>query len=170
MLAGADVSGDVNLAGAVLETGDGKPALNAERSRIGSTLVLTNVKALGEVNLRSIRVGERLLLGGAELRDPFGMACRLSRAQVTADLFCSHVTADGEVKLTGATVGAKVGLHGSVFTNPAGLAISAEGLRAQELLLEPDVRIEGGVDLRHATIGVLHDDPARWPIAFTWTA
>jgi hypothetical protein len=74
------------------------------------------------------------------------------------------------VKLTGATVGAKVGLHGSVFTNPAGLAISAEGLRAQELLLEPDVRIEGGVDLRHATIGVLHDDPARWPIAFTWTA
>ena len=163
MMAGADVSGDVNFAGAVLETGDGKPALDAERSRIGSTLVLADVKALGEVNLRSIRVGERLLLGGAELRDPFGMACRLSRAQVTADLYCSHMTVDGEVKLAGATVGAKVSLHRSVFTHPAGLAIDAEGLRAQEFLLEADVRVEGGVDFRHATIGVLHDDPAMWP-------
>lgn len=163
MMAGADVRSDVNLAGAVLETGDGKPALNAERSRIGSTLVLTNMKAAGEVNLRSIQVGERLLLGGAELRDPLGMACRLSRAQITADLFCGHMTADGELKLTGATIGAKVGLHRSVFTNPAGLAISAAGLRTQELLLEPDVRVEGGVDLRHATIGVLHDDPEMWP-------
>ena len=163
VMAGADISGDVNLAGAVLETGDGRPALNAERSRIGSTLVLTDVKALGEVNLRSIRVGERLLLGGAELRDPFGMACRLSGAQVTADLFCGQMNAEGEVKLTGATVGAKVGLQRSVFTNPAGLAISAGGLRAQEFLLEPDVLVEGGVDFRHAIIGVLHDDPATWP-------
>ena len=163
MMAGADISGDVNLAGAVLETGDGKPALNAERSRIGSTLVLTNLKAVGEINLRSIRVGERLLLGGAELRDPFGMACRLSRAQITADLFCSHMAVDGEVKLTGANVGAKVGLHRSVFTHPAGLAIDAGGLRAQEFLLEPDVRVEGGLDFRHATIEVLHDDPAMWP-------
>jgi len=163
IMAGADVSGDANLAGAVLETGDGKPALNAERSRIGSTLVLTNVKALGEVNLRSIRVGERLLLERAELRDPFGMACRLSGAQVTADLFCDHTTADGQVKLTGATIGAKVRLHKSVFTHPAGTAIHAGGLRAQEFLLEADVRVEGGVDLSHATIGVLHDDPATWP-------
>jgi hypothetical protein len=163
IMAGADVSGDANLVGAVLETGDGKPALNAERSRIGSTLVLSGVRALGEVNLRSIRVGERLLLGGAELRDPFGMACRLSRAQVTADLFCDHMTVDGELKLTGATIGATVALHRSVLSHPAGLAISAGGLRAQEFLLEPDVRVEGGVDFRHATIGVLHDNPAAWP-------
>jgi hypothetical protein len=77
----------------------------------------------------------RNLLGGAELRDPFGMARRLSRAQVTADLFCSHMTADGEVKLTGATVGAKVGLHKSVFTHVADLAIDAGGQRAQGFLL-----------------------------------
>ena len=163
MMAGADISGDVNLAGAVLETGDGKPALNAERSRIGSTLVLTNVKALGEVNLRSIRVGERLLLDGAELRDPLGMACRLSRAQVTADLFCDHTIADGQLKLTGATIGAKVRLRRSVFSHPADTAIHAGGLRAQEFLLAADVRVEGGLDLTYATIGVLHDDPATWP-------
>ena len=163
IMAGAEISGDANLAGAVLETGDGKPALNAERSRIGGTLVLSNVKALGEVNLLSIRVGERLLLDGAELRDPFGMACRLSRAQVTADLFCDHTTADGQMKLAGATIGAKIRLRKSVFTHPAGTAIHAGGLRAQEFLLEADVRVRGGVDLSHATIGVLHDDPATWP-------
>ena len=162
-MAGADVSGDADLTGARLETGDGTPALNAERSRTGGTLVLSNVKALGEVNLRSIRVGERLLLDGAELRDPSGMACRLSRAQVTADVFCGRMTADGQVKLAGATVGAKVGFKEARVTYPAGTAIDAGGLRAQELHLEPGTQVEGGVDLSHAIIGVLYDDPAAWP-------
>lgn len=163
IMAGADVSGDLNLTGAVLETGDGKPALNAERSRIGSTLVLSDIKVIGEVNLRSIRVGERLLLDGAELRDPFGMALRLSRAQVTSDLFCGQMTAAGQVKLTGATIGAKVGFKGALVTHSAGTAIDAGGLRAQEFHLEPAARFEGGVDLRHATLGVLYDDPVAWP-------
>jgi hypothetical protein len=163
-LAGADVGGDVNLAGAALETGDRErhPALNAERSRIGSTFVLSRVKAIGEVNLRSVRVGERLVLDEAELRDPFGVACRLSRAQVTADLF-GVLTADGQVKLTGATVGAKASFRGSSITCDWGAAIQAEGLQARELIVGPDVRAEGGIDLRHATIGVLRDDPASWP-------
>ena len=74
-MTGARISGDVSLARAVLETGDGNPALNAGRAQIDGTFVLRETKTLGEVNLRSIRVGERLLLMGAELRDPFGMAC-----------------------------------------------------------------------------------------------
>ena len=82
--------------------------------------MLTNVKALGEVNLRSIRVGERLLLGGAELRDPFGMACPAVSRPGDRGLVLHHMTVDGEVKLTGATIGAKVRLHRSVFTHPAG--------------------------------------------------
>jgi hypothetical protein len=61
-MTGAQVSGDVSLARAVLESGAGTCALNAERAQIGGTLVLQEAKALGEVNLRSIRVGERLLL------------------------------------------------------------------------------------------------------------
>ena len=162
-MAGADITGDANLTGAVLETGDGKPALDAERCRVASTLVLTEIKAVGEVNLRSARVGERLLLDRAELRNPSGMACRLSRAQVTTDLFIGSTIAMGEVKLTGAVVGAKVSLFRSVFIHPSGTAISADGLQARELLLEPDVRVDGGVDLRHAVIGVIRDDPAAWP-------
>ena len=67
---GARISGDVSLARAVLESGGGTCALNAERAQVDGTLVLQEAKALGEVNLRSIRVGERLLLRQAELRNP----------------------------------------------------------------------------------------------------
>ena len=67
---GARISGDVSLARAVLESGAGTCALNAERAQIDGTLVLQEAKALGEVNLRSVRVGERLLLQQAELRNP----------------------------------------------------------------------------------------------------
>jgi hypothetical protein len=163
IMAGADVSGDVNLADATLESGDGKPALDAQAARVGSTLVLTNVNVLGEVNLRSIRVGERLLLDQAHLRDPSGTACRLSRAQVTADLLCGHLTAYGQVKLTGATIGAKVGFQKVRLVHPAGTAIDAGGLQAREFLLEPEVGIEGGLDFRHAAVGVFRDDPDTWP-------
>jgi hypothetical protein len=162
-MTGARISGEVSLARAVLETGDGEPALNAERAQIDGTLVLREARTLGEVNLRTIRVGERLLLTGAELRDPHGMACRLSRAQVTADMFCDRMSTEGQLRLAGAAVGGTITLNQARLANPAGKAVDAENLRVQELVLKPAAPAGGGVDLSHATIGVLRDDPATWP-------
>jgi hypothetical protein len=162
-MTGARISGEVSLARAVLETGDGNPALNAGRAQIDGTLDLREAKTLGEVNLRSVRVGERLLLMGAELRDPFGMACRLSRARVTADIFCDRMTTDGQLRLAGTAVGGAITLKQAGLANAAGKAVDAENLQVQELLLQPAAPVDGGVDLSHATIGVLRDDPATWP-------
>jgi hypothetical protein len=127
---GARVSGDVNLARAVLESGAGTCALNAERAQVDGTLVLRDAKALGEVNLRSVKVGERLLLERAELRNPPGMACRLSRARVTSDVFASRVTAAGRLRLAGAVIGAALNLQGAVLGNPGGKALDACNLIA----------------------------------------
>ena len=162
-MAGADISGDVNLAEAELKAEDGTPALTAERAQVGSTLDLSRARVLGEVNLRSIRVGERLLLDKAELRNPAGVACRLSQAQVTADLYFGEATVAGRVKLTGANVGAKVGFVGATLSHPGATALDAGGLQAQEFLFNAGVKVEGAVDLRHAAVGVIHDDPAAWP-------
>jgi len=121
---GARISGDMNLPRAVLETGDGQVALNAERAEIGGTVLLSGVKAVGEINLRSVQVGARIMLMDAELRDraPHHAACRLSRAQVAADVFCHLMTADGRLRLFGAVVGGTINLTGARLSNPDGKA------------------------------------------------
>jgi hypothetical protein len=162
-MVGARISGDVSLGRAVLESGGGTCALNAERAQIDGTLVLEEAKALGEVNLRSIRVGERLLLRQAELRNPSQTSLRLSRAQVTSDVFCTQLTTNGRLRRAGAVIGGSVSLRDATLANAAGTAVDAAGLQVQELILRPAVLIDGAVDLRNATIGVLRDDPATWP-------
>ncbi|MGH3211462.1 MAG: hypothetical protein ACRDNO_27260 [Trebonia sp.] len=162
-LVGARISGDVSLGRAVLESGAGTCALNAERAQVDGTLVLQEARALGEVNLRSVRVGERLLLRQAELRNPAQTALRLSRAQVTSDVFCNQMTANGRLRLAGAVIGGSVSLRDATLANTAGPALDAAGLQVQELILKPAALIDGAVDLRNATIGVLRDDPATWP-------
>jgi hypothetical protein len=162
-LIGARISGDVSMTRAVLEAGAGSTALNAERAQVDGTLILQEAKALGEVNLRSIRVGERLLLQRAELRNPAHTACRLSRAQVTSDMFCDGLTAAGRLRLAGAVIGGSLTLRHVVLANAAGAALDAENLQARELVLRPAVPVDGEVDLRNAAIGVLRDDPATWP-------
>jgi hypothetical protein len=162
-MTGARISGDVSLARAALESGGGTCALNAERAQIDGTLVLQEAKALGEVNLRSIRVGERLLLRQAELRNRSQTALRLSRAQVTSDVFCDQMTTSGRLRLAGAVIGGSVSLKDAALANAAGKAVDAAGLQARELILKPAAPVDGEVDLRNATIGVLRDDPATWP-------
>ena len=152
-MVGARISGDVNLERAVLESGGGTYALNAERAQVDGTLVLQEAKALGEVNLRSIKVGERLLLRRAELRNPSQTALRLSRAQVTSDVFCNELTANGRLKLAGAVIGGSVSLKDATLANAAGKALDAKSLQARELILRPAVPVDGEVDLRNARSG-----------------
>lgn len=163
-MTGAQVGGDLNLARAVLEAGEGLFALNAERVQVDGALVLQEAKTRGEVNLRSVRVGERLLLQRAELRNPSRTACRLSRAQVTSDMFCDQLSVAGRLRLAGTVIGGSLTLMHAVLANPGGSALDAKGLRVQELVLRPAVPVDGEVDLRNAVIGALRDDPAAWPV------
>jgi hypothetical protein len=162
-LTGARIGGDLSLARAVLDAGAGAFALVAERAQVDGTLVLREVKALGEVNLRSVRVGERLLLQGAELRNPALTACRLSRAQITSDIFCDQLTAEGRLRLRGAVIGGALILHSAALANPAGTAFDARNVQVQEFVLRPAGPVDGEVDLRNAAVGWLRDDPGTWP-------
>jgi hypothetical protein len=104
-LTGARISGDLDLTGAAFDTGDGRPALLGQRAWIDGKLVLSGIKAQGEVDLRAVKVGASLMLNGAELCNPAGNAWRMSRAQVAADMFCYEMTAVGRVRMPGITVG-----------------------------------------------------------------
>jgi hypothetical protein len=162
-VSGARIRGDLSLARAVLESGVDTRALEAERAQIDGTLILREAKAVGELNLRGVRIGERLLLMRAELHNPARTTCRLSRAQVAADLLCDQLTSTGKLRLAGAVVGGAITLRGVVLTSGTDLAVDAKNLSARELVLQPATPIDGEVDLSHATIGVLRDDPATWP-------
>jgi cytoskeletal protein CcmA (bactofilin family) len=162
-LTSARISGDLDLAGAALETAGGRPALLGQRAWIDGKLVLSGIKAQGEVDLRAVKVGASLLLNGARLSNLTGNACRLSRARVTADIFCYEMTADGGVRLAGTTAGGGIILRRVRLSHPHGIALDAPDLQARELALLPAVPIDGEVDLSNASVGVLRDDPGSWP-------
>jgi len=162
-LTGARISGDLDLSGPALNTGDGRPALLGQRTWIDGKLVLSGIKAQGEVDLRAVKVGASLLLHGAELCNPAGTAWRMSRAQVAADMFCYEMAAAGRVRMAGITIGGAVILQQVRLSYPQGIALDAPDLQARELVLLPAAPVEGTVDLRDASVGVLRDDPGSWP-------
>lgn len=162
-LVGTRVAGDLNLTGATLETRDGRPALTAERAAIDGTLVLAGIRAVGEMNLRTVQVGERLVMTGASFTGAAGIACRLSRTQVAADIYCDGMTTIGSVRLAGTSVGGAITLKQVSLSCPSGLALDAPALTASELILQPAVPIDGAVDLSYALIAVIRDAAGAWP-------
>jgi hypothetical protein len=163
LITGAQVGADLHLVRARLESGPGTVALDAERARIDGSLVLREATATGELNLRSIRVAERLLLMRATLSNPGETACRLTHAQVAGDALCGGVTVRGGLRLAGTVVGGTLALRGATLTSPAGVALDAEGLQARELIVALATVPDGEVNLGGAVLGVLRDDPATWP-------
>ena len=157
------VGSDLNLRDARLQAGADGPALIAERAAIGGALILDGLSVRGELNLRTIRVGQRLLLERSKLENPGGVACRLSRAQIAADLFCDEMTASGDVRLAGASVGGEVSLRNARISNSGAIAVDAPGLHARQVSLRTAEPVAGLVDLSYAQIEILRDDPACWP-------
>ena len=92
-LIGAQITGDLNLSGTTLDGGNGRAALILERASIEGALLLTGLRAIGEIDMRTVRVGQRLLLNESRLQAESGTACRLSKAQIASDMFCDYMTA-----------------------------------------------------------------------------
>ncbi|MBO2445690.1 hypothetical protein J4573_01165 [Actinomadura barringtoniae] len=166
---GTQVAGSINLARSTLPAGpqlpDG-PAAEAVLAIDNATmahLALRNVRARGEIMVRSCRVTNRIVLSGAQVHNPGGTAVRLSRTEVGADLHCDGLNATGTVKLNRTRVGGHVELVDVRLKAPGRYAIEAHGLQAGEVSLLPAELVQGTVLLSHAQIGVLRDLPERWP-------
>jgi len=162
-LISARIASDLDLRGSRLAGSGEYPALVADRASIEGALVLAGSRTHGEVSLRSVRVGQRVLLSDSHLDNPGGTALRLSRAQVTADVFCDGMTAAGRIRAAGATIGGEFSFTGARMRNAAGIALDAPTLDAGELSLRLAEPAEGLVDLRHSRIKIFRDDPGCWP-------
>jgi hypothetical protein len=98
-LIGARIASDIALENSHF-TGDREhPPLVADRASIDGALILTSSRAYGEISLRTVRVGQRILLSHSQLDNLGGTALRLSRAQVAADVFCDGMTAAGRIRV-----------------------------------------------------------------------
>lgn len=162
-LVGARVASDFDLRSARL-TGDGaRPALAADSASIDGALILAGVAAGGEICLRTVQVGQRILLRDSQLANPGGIALRLSRAKVAADVFCDGMTSAGGIRVAGATIGGELSFKGARIRNGTGTALDAAALDAGELSLRLAEPAEGLVDLRHARVRIFRDDPGTWP-------
>jgi hypothetical protein len=162
-LLNARISSDVDLRNARL-TGDGtRAALAADGASVDGALVLAGLHADGEVCLRTVQVGQRLLLLDSQLANPGRTALRLSRARVAADVFCDRMTTVGEVRVAGAVIGGELSFKGARIRNGTGTALDAASLEAGELSLRLAEPADGLVDLHHARVRIFRDDPGTWP-------
>ena len=162
-LIGARIATDVDLRGARLSGHEDTPALAADGASVDGMLYLQGLVADGEVRLRTIRVGQRILLMAARLANPGGTALRLSRAQVGADVFCEGLTVTGGVRAPGATIGGELNFDGARIRNGPGTALEALSLQANVLSLRLAEPPDGLVVLNHARARIILDDPATWP-------
>jgi hypothetical protein len=160
---GTRIASGLRLSGAVIDAGAGALALAGDGSVTEGPLVLTGVRASGEVSLRSARIGRAVLMQRAVLENPGQIALRMSGADVAGDVICSEMAVTGGVRMTGARIGGRLSLDQVAIVNPGLAALSARAVQAGQLSLLPARPIEGTVDLSHGRIEVLRDDPACWP-------
>ena len=162
-LIGASVASRLSLDRACLDAGQQGSALTADGIVVGGVVALAGLHAIGEVSMRTARVGEGMLLSNACLDNPAGVAVCLDGTEVAADVVCDGLTVAGEMKLTATKVAGQLSFDHVRLANPGGAALTASGLRASTIVLRPAAAISELVDLGHAQVDILRDNPAFWP-------
>lgn len=160
---GAHIASGLDLSGARIDAGPGERALTGDGAVIDGMLALSELRARGELSLRSIRVGRALIMLDAELENDGDIACRLSGADIAGDALFLRTSVIGGIRMTGGRIAGRLNLEQVRIANDAGPAISARALQAGQLSLAPADPIKGIVDLSHARIEVYRDDPGSWP-------
>ncbi|MEU4739028.1 hypothetical protein AB0G02_01010 [Actinosynnema sp. NPDC023658] len=171
-LVDAHVRGSASLSGVELH-GPGIDVLFADRLRIGGTLFLRDLRALGSLRLQNAEIGSTLDCSGASLlsprRRPDGTLKPSLDARVATigkDFLCSHgFTAAGGVRIRLAEVGKMATFAGARLGGPGSdIALNAYGLTVSQLVLrlsEDRVPV-GRVVLTRVSAATVMDGPGLW--------
>lgn len=160
---GAHIASGLDLSRARIDAGPGERAVAGDGAVVDGMLALSDLRAQGELSLRSIRVGRALIMIGAELENNGHIACRMSGADIAGDAVFLRASVAGELRITGGRIAGRLNLEQVRIVNDGGPAISARALQAGQLSFAPAEPLKGIVDLSHARIEVYRDDPASWP-------
>jgi len=162
-LENAQISGTVHLSRVAL-VHPGDRALSAGGMVVGGGVFgRGGLRTEGETRLIGARVDGGVLLEGAHLSNPGGVALCLDDLE-TNRLACSAgFSTDGQLQLRGARISGEVSFF-DAHLRGTDRALRARGLQAGELIMMP-AEVEGLVDLSRAQVGALRDAVDRWPAA-----
>ncbi|MEU0839336.1 hypothetical protein ABZ370_07670 [Streptomyces sp. NPDC005962] len=132
------------------------PGLAVNAVTVAGNFDLMKARIRGPVNLADTRIDGNLLLQGAHISHPGGVALDGSRLDVGSGIVGRDgFHAEGAVVLTAATVARAVSFRDATIRHPAAHAVDARHIRTGELDLRT-ARVEGTVDLRHGRLDVWH--------------
>ena len=160
-LAGADITGQLNLAGARLSaSGNGGDALIADGMKVGGNVFLDNgFTAVGTVRLPGADIGGLLSCTQAQLdgKDKYGRAFAASRMKVGTDVDLAgvHTTATaGAIRMTGADITGELKCSGAQLegTDEHGNALVADSIKVGGRVLLDELTAAGTVWLPGAVI------------------
>jgi hypothetical protein len=125
-LAGAQISGGLLVADAVLGGSASEWALYARRATIGGDLVLTGAHLTGGLALTNARLGGTADLDRVRVTAaPTERAMDADNLAVEAAFYCRWAEIEGEVTLRHARVAAALSFSRSAVRNPGGVAVRA---------------------------------------------
>ncbi|HEX6686557.1 MAG TPA: pentapeptide repeat-containing protein [Candidatus Limnocylindrales bacterium] len=127
-------SGAVSFSGSSLDNGN-RPALRIDRADIaGGLWMLEPCTVKGSVSMVDTRVGRSLVLTGAALHNPGGVALDASGVGVEGAVDANRLRAEGTIKLFDANVNGPIRFQGATLSNPGGVALVADGLRTSSIV------------------------------------
>ena len=123
---GAAGTGTLDLAGAQISC-PAERGLDLNHATIGGTLACPGLAVEGETRANNCRISVELIMRGARLDNPGGIAFLAGGLEVAGGAFLSQgFSARGEVTLIGARLAANLSVRKSTFDNPGGTAVNLE--------------------------------------------
>ena len=125
-------------------------SFDADRLKMSGSLLMLNVKAIGQVGLLGADIDGDFECDGAEFDNPKGYALSADRIKVKGSVFFRNgFKASGAVRLLGADIGGDLSCIGAKFNNPACYVLNANLFLLTGIALHADgIKVKGGIFLR----------------------
>ncbi|KRV50158.1 oxidoreductase [Wenjunlia vitaminophila] len=160
-------------------------AISADGLTVTQDVEAELIRAVGEISLRSARIGGRLSLRGSSLRNPTGrQALNAARIAIEHTLYLSsgwesdtlsgtgtpprgvrtrNFTCDGGIRLDDGRFGNALVINRARFRLTAGQQLSLRRIQTPELRFTPQAPPTGRIVLSSARVGNLATEAACWP-------
>ncbi|WP_235031791.1 oxidoreductase [Actinacidiphila yanglinensis] len=188
-LSDANIGSDLLINQLTVRDERARRAVAADGLTVGQDVEAELMDVTGELSLRSARIGGRLSLRGAALRNPRGaFALNAARISVEHTLYLSAAVrpadragaggrgatagaaarsrdfvCDGALRLDDGRFGNAIVVHRARLTPHDQQQVSLRRVQAQELCFTPQQPPTGRVVLTGARLGGLVDNPRSWP-------
>lgn len=164
---------DAKLEGKVAE-GKWRRALYAERARVGNSIFLRKLHAVGSITLVGVRIGGVLSCTGSRMQGKtsegaWNIALNAERATIGATVFLKDVRVIGKIAFNGAQISGQLvceqaTMDGKKAEGVWDVAFRCERMEVKERFVWRGITVVGGrVNLSAARVGYLDDDLGSWP-------